>query len=231
MRTLAVLALAAGIGLGCRSAPNRAQPQVVTVSPADLGRLSPEQMGPIQSARADLDASRDAVARARLRLQDARHEDWYARADRSQADADRQRSEAELRMAEEAGDARLATRARERVEAAALRAQASDARTEYARRLLEARDAEVKAAEAQVSRAAWAVERAKLAALREAQLPAATKYDPAPLDRRLLDAARAEQSSRGRSQELGRRAAIAFDRWRSLVDRYEAKARAGGRTG
>lgn len=121
--------------------------------------------------------------------------------------------------------------ARELGEAAALRSQASDARLEYARRLVEARDSDVKAAEAQVSRAEWTVERSKLAALREAQIPAATKYEPGPLDRRVSDAARAEQASRARSQELGRRAAITFDRWRALVDRYEAKARAGGRTG
>ena len=233
MRTLAVLALAALAAAGCRSTPKRtARAEAVpTVSPADVGRLSPEQMGPIQTARGDLDAARDAVARARLRHQDARHEEGYARADRTQADADRQRAEAELRAAREAGDARLAARANERTEAATLRTQAADARLDYARRLVAARDAEAKAAEANVVRMEWEVERAKLAALREAQVPAATKYDPGPLDRRTGEAARAADAARGRARDLDHQAAIARDRWRSLVDRYEARARGLGATG
>lgn len=233
MRPLAVLALAATLASGCRSAQERtSQAEVVPlVSPADVGRLAPEQMGPIQTARGDLDAARDAVARARLRLQDARHEESYARADRTQADADRQRAEAQLKTAQEAGDARLAARATELVEAAALRAQGADARIDYARRLVAARDAEVRAAEAHVVRAEWEIERAKLAALREAQLPAATKYDPAPLDRRVGEAARAEDGARARARDMAHQAAVAFDRWRSLVDRYEARARGLGGTG
>jgi colicin import membrane protein len=230
MRPLAVLALCAAAALGC-SSPQRAKPQPTTVSAADVGRLSPEQMGAVQSARSDVDAARDALDRARLRLQDARHEEWYARADRTQADADRQRGEAQLRAAQEAGDGRAAGRAQELVAAAALRAQAADARLEYARRLIAARQSGVDAYQARVARAEWDVERAKLAALREAQIPAASKYDAASLDRRGADLARAEDASVARSRELDRQATTAFDRWRSLVDRYEARLRASGQTG
>ena len=232
MRPLAVLALGASLAAGCRSAPKRVlAPPVPTVSPADLGRLAPEQMGPLQEARGDLDAARDAVARARLRLQDARHEESYARADRTQADADRQRAEAELRGAREAGDALQGARATELVEAAALRAQAADARLDYARRLVAAREADARAAEAGVRRGEWEVERAKLTALREAGIPAASKYDPAPLERRVSDAARAEDAARARARDLEHQAAAAHARWRGLVDRYEARARGIGATG
>ncbi|HEY6100120.1 MAG TPA: hypothetical protein VIW03_11855 [Anaeromyxobacter sp.] len=231
MRPLSVLAAGAVLALGCFSTSKRQAQPVATVSPADLGRLSPQQMGPMQTARGDLDAAKDAVPRARLRLQDARHEEGYARADRTQAEADRQRAEAQLRTAQEAGDARLAARATELLDAAGLRAQAADARLDYARKLVAARDAEVQAAEAHVGRAEWGVERAKLTALREAQIPAATKYDPAPLDQRVAEAARAEESARARASELDRQAAIAFARWRGLVDRYEARARGLGLTG
>jgi hypothetical protein len=231
MRPLAVLALCTAAALGCSSAPTRDQKLPATVSQADVGRLSPEQMGPVQSARSDLDAARDAVSRARLRLQDARHEEWYARADRAQAEADRQRGEVLQRTAQEEGDGRQAARARELVDAATLHAQAADARLEYARRLVAAREAGIQVYEARAAQAEWEVERAKLAALREAQIPAATKYDPAPLDRRASDLARAEGASVARSRELDRQATSAFDRWRSLVDRYEAKLRASGQTG
>ncbi len=171
------------------------------------------------------------MARGRLRLQDSRHEEGFAQADRTQADADRQRAEAEARGAREAGDARLVARAQELGGAAALRAQAADARLDYARKLAAAREAEIAAAEARVRRAEWDVERAKLSALRAAEIPAATKYDPAPLERRVAEAARAEDAARARASELGRAATVAQGRWRSLVDRYEARARGAGSTG
>jgi colicin import membrane protein len=232
VNVLAVLALGAGIAPACRSsAPRPAAKPVVTVSPADLGRLAPEQMGPVRTARGEVDAAQDAVARARLRLQDARQEEAYARADGAQAEADHQRGAAQLRTAREAGDGRLAARATDLVDAAALRGQAAGARLEYARRLVAAREAGVRAAEAHVSRAQWELERAKLAALRQAGIPAASKYDPAPLDRRAFDAARADEGAQARARALDRDATLAFDRWRQLVDRYEARARGAGSTG
>jgi hypothetical protein len=114
---------------------------------------------------------------------------------------------------------------------AALRTQAADARLDYARRLVAAREADVAAAEARVRRLEWEAERAKLTALREAQIPAATKYDPAPIDGRVAEAARAESAARARAGELDRAAAVAHGRWRGLVDRYEARARGIGTTG
>jgi hypothetical protein len=231
MRHSLAAAAAVAAVLACRSSPERKPAQVATVSAADLGRLSPEQMGPLTAARADHDAARDAVARAQLRLQEARHEEGFAHADRTQAEADGQRAEAEARGARESGDARLVARADERKAAAALRAQAADARLEFARRLIAAREAEVAAAEASVRRAEWDVERAKLAALREARIPAATKYDPAPIERRLAEASRAESQARTRAAEAGRAAEVAHGRWRGLVDRYEARTRGVGGTG
>lgn len=227
MRSLAVAAVAASfLVIACRSAPKRAGSEAVaTVTPADLGRLAPEQMTPVQTARSNLAATNDAVARARLRLQDSRHEEGYARADRTQADADAQRAQAELRGAQEAGDARLVARANDLLAAAALRAQAADARLDYARRLMAAREAEVQALEAGTRRAEWEVERSKLAALREAGIPAATKYDPGPIERRVAEAASAEAGTRARALQLEREATAARDRWRGLVDRYEARAR------
>jgi hypothetical protein len=229
MRPLVLAVLAAA--LACRSSSDRRDAPVATVSAADLGRLAPEQMGPVQAARADLDAARDAVARGRLRLQQSRHEEGFARADRTAADSDRQRAEAELRAARETGDPRLMGRATELREAAALRTQASDARLDYARRLAAAHEAEIAHLEARARRAEWEVERAKLTALREVGNPAATKYDPGPIERRVAEAARAEQAARARASELERAAAVAQGRWRSLVDRYEARARGAGSTG
>lgn len=224
MRPLVLSALAASL-LACGSTQKRGEDTVATVSPADLGRLAPEQMGPVQTARADHDAARDAVARARLRLQDSRHEESFAHADRTDAEADRQRAEAELKAAQQSGDPSLLARANELAEAAALRQQAADARLDFARRLVAAREAEIAALDARVRRGEWAVERAKLTALEEAGIPAASKYDAAALERQVGEAARAEEGARVRALELERAAVAARDRWRGLVERYEARAR------
>ncbi len=227
MRTAVLTAVLAAATAACRTAPRApaAPPPVQTVSDADLGRLAPEQMGPLQQARATLDEARDAVARARLRLQDSRHEEGWANAERAQAEGDRLRAAAELSSAREAGDARQGALAGDRAEAATLRAQAADARLEYGRRLVAARDAEVRSAEARVRRVEWEVERSKLLALRKAGLPAASKYDPAPIEGRIAEAAKAEEAARVHSRDLGGTARASHDRWRALEDRYEARAR------
>jgi hypothetical protein len=226
MRALPLAAALAALAIGCRSTPKKpAEPPIRTVADADLGRLGPDEMGPVQTARASLDEARDAVARAQLRLQDSRHEEDWANAEKAAAEGDRLRAAAELATAREAGDQRRAGIASDRAEAAALRGQAAAARLDYARKLVAARDAEVKTAEARARRAEWEIERAKLAALREAGVPAATKYDAVPLDRRVAESLKAEEGARARARDLGASARAAYDQWRSLSDRYEARAR------
>lgn len=225
--SLAAALVASSMAFGCRSTPKKAAAEqpVQTVADADLGRLGPDQMGPIQTARSTLFEVRDALARAQLRLQDSRHEENWANAEKAAAEGDRLRAAAELTTAQEAGDQRRAGIASERAEAAALRGQAAAARLDYARKLVAARDSEVKTAEARVRRTEWEVERAKLTALREAGVPAATKYDPGPIDGRVAEALRAEEGARAKARELGASARAAYDQWRSLSDRYEARAR------
>jgi hypothetical protein len=228
MRTLALAAaaIAAASLAACRSTPKKTEQPIRTVADADLGRLGPDEMGAVQTARGALNEARDSVARARLRLQESKHEDNWATAEKASAEGDRLRAAAELAAAKEAGDQRRAGIAAERAEAAAFRGQAAEARQEYARRLVAARDAEVKAAEARARRTEWEVERSKLSALREAGNPAATKYDPAPIDARVAEALRAEEAAQAQARELGTSARAAHDKWRTLADRYEARARA-----
>ena len=226
MRFVAIAAALAATTLACRTAPkNRAAREIQTVADADLGRLAPEQMGPIQASRAALDEARDAVARAQHRLRDSRHEEEWANADKAAAEGDRLHAAAELSSAKDAGDQRMMGLASEHAATAALRAQAADARIEYARKLFQARDAELKTAEARVRRAEWEIERAKLMALREAKVPAASKYDAAPIERRVAEAVKAEDGARARAKDLATTSRTAYDQWRSLTDRYEARAR------
>jgi hypothetical protein len=229
MRASVICAIALAVA-ACGTSKKK-EPAFTPVSEADFGRLSAEQVGPVQTARADTDASRDAAARARHRLAEARHEEGFARADRAQADADAARAAAEMRAAKEAGDGRLVARAEELRAAAALRQQAADARLDYARRLVAAREADIAAADARTRLSEAQLERAKLDALAQAGIPAATKYDPGPFERRVAEAKRAADGAAGQARLRDREAIAARDRWQGLVQRYEARVQGAGGTG
>jgi hypothetical protein len=226
LASVAAVALAT-FTLACRSTPEKkkAAEPVRTVADADLGRLAPNQMGPVQASRSQLDEARDAIARAQLRLQQSRHEESWSNADKAAAESDRLRAAAELATAKDAGDQRAMSISNERAAAAGLRAQSAQARLDYARKLVQARDAEEKVAVARARRLEWEVERSKLTALHDAGLPAASKYDPAPIDRMIAEAAKVEDAGRARARELGASARAAYDAWRSVHDQYEARAR------
>jgi hypothetical protein len=182
-------------------------------------------MALVTAARSRDDEARDAVARATLRLQDSRHEESWANADKAAAESDRLRATAELATAKEAGDQRGVAMANDRLAAAGLRAKAAEARLDYAKKLVQAREAELRVAEARARRVEWELERAKLAALHAAEVPAASKYEAAPIDGRIAEAAKAEEAARARANELAGAARAAYDSWRSLNDQYEARSR------
>src|SRR5512140_1091057 len=87
---LAVLVLS-----GCALFQRSRGPRYEPVSDADYGRLAPSQMGPIDAARGQLFAARDAQARATLRLEEAKHEAELGQAEQTAAQADAQRAQAE----------------------------------------------------------------------------------------------------------------------------------------
>jgi hypothetical protein len=221
-------ALALAVLLACRSGGSRG-PQFQPVADADFGRLSPEQIAPVTTARADAAAARDAVSRAQLRLQDARHEADFARADQTAARADLERAAAQGRASRESGDPNELARATELGAAAQLRQQSADAHAEYASRIVEARNADLVAAQAEQSRAEAALERAKLAALEQARIPAAQKYDPAKFDAHVARATRDAEAARTRASQSERAAQQALANWRTLQQRWQARAGGNGR--
>jgi colicin import membrane protein len=226
-RRAAVLAAAI---IACGHAQKKG-PTFTPVADADMGRLGPDQMAVVDAARSDLAASRDAVARARLRFQDAHHEEGYARADQTAAQADAQRAQAEMKAAQDAGDQGWIGRAQDMADAARLRQSAGDAHLAYAQKQVQAREAEVQAAEAAVNVSNAELERAKLTALQDAQIPAASKYDFAPFDRRVSDSRRAEEAARARAGQANQAAIAARDQWRALTQRWQARVQGSGGRG
>jgi len=222
--TMLALILAAAGAAGCAMSRSRGP----EISQADFGRLSPGQMAPVDAARGNLFAARDAVSRAKLKLQEAQHEIELSRADRTAARAQEQRDVAMAEAAKESGDAAAQARGQGLADAARLRIEAARAHEDYARGLVKAREAAVALAEAHVGSSEARLERAKLTALSKARIPAATKYDPAPLDAAVSRARAREDDRRADANETKRSADEARSAWRALSRRYQARVEGVG---
>jgi colicin import membrane protein len=229
MHSRLAVALAAALVAACATGSKKQE--ATKVSDTDLGRLTPQAMAPVEAARREASEAHDAAARAELRLQEARHEQEFAAADATAAKADVQRAAAEQRSARETGDAAYAARAQAMTEAAKLRTQAADAHQAYARATVEARQADVAAAGAQERAVQAQLERAKLTALQQGQIPAAAKYDGAKLDAQTAQARRAADDARVQASKKEQTAENAQRTWRSLHEQWQVRVHGTGGTG
>jgi len=193
------------------------------VADADVGRLAPEQMQPVDDARRWLASARDELARAKLRTEDTAHEGELAKADRQAADAEHQRAEAQARIAETSRDPAQTERARRLQEQARLAKAAADTRADWAAKTSVARQADVHAAEQQVRLGDARVEESKLRALQAAGIPAAGKYDAAKFQEQIQGAQRAFEDALRKARDLQGQATASQQRWQDLQRQMQAR--------
>jgi hypothetical protein len=154
----------------------------------------------------------DEVGRARFRSLEAQRELQSALAEQSAADAERARGESDLESAKRSTDSVAEARATEVARAAESRRRVADAHVDYARKLVAAREAEVRAASAHV-------------AVLEVGRTATPPTPSAPIDPRLAAAQDAEHAARTDASRLGEEALAAQRHWQAL--NRESQARAG----
>jgi hypothetical protein len=198
-------------------------PRFKPVSDVDFGRLTPGQMGPVDAARGQAFAARDAQARATLRLEEAKHEAEFAQAEGTAGQADTQRAQAELDAAASSNAPDVKARAQEAAIEAELHRRAAQAHAAYAQKLMTARQAEMDAAAGMVKVRDAELERAKLTALSQARIPAATKYSPATFDAKVADAQRGYQQARARADDALAQAEQVRGAWVALNDQYQSR--------
>jgi hypothetical protein len=218
MRNIAVVLVLAAIS-GCASSRGVSG----QVSEADMGRLKPDEMAMVDQARQFRASAVDEQARATLRLQDAKHELALAEADRKDADAEAQRAEARTKIASDSREPALLEQARELTEQARLHEGSAAARLDYAQKLIDARKAGLKAAEKQVALGDARVERSKLQAMQQANVPASSKYDAARLEGRVNDSQKSFEEALQKARDLDGQATAAQRSWRDLQRRFQAK--------
>ena len=201
------------------------------VSAADLGRLSPEQMGPVDEARQARATAVDEEARARLRQQEAQHERDLAQADVTAADASAQQAEAQSKIANETRRPDQLERASRLQERARAQKEVATAHLEYANRLFDARQAEAETAAKQIEFRDARLEKAKLDAMRQAKVPASSAYDTGRFQSRVHDSQQSYEEARKQSRELDGQATSSQRRWKDLQRQFQAKGRGAAPTG
>jgi hypothetical protein len=220
-RTLVALLVLAAACAGARGA--RETTASTRVPDEDVGRLDPSQTQPVERARQFRGSARDEQARASLRLQQAQHETDAAKADQEAAKADEQRAENQQKVANESRDPAELERARQTKEQAQLHKSMADAHADYAKRLVEARKASLDAAEKQVVLGDARLESAKLQALQQARVPAASKYDATKFDSQTNDAQKKFDESMQKARDLDAQAAASQRRWEELQRQLQAR--------
>lgn len=223
-----IIPLVLAVVLGCMHGQGE---RVATVSEADAGRLGPEQVGPVNQARQELDVATDALARTRLRLQQAQREADVAKADLQAAEADQHVADAQQKLANDSRAPDALENARVLQERATAHRNAADLHVAYAGKLIEERQAEVQVAERQVKVAQARVEWSKLQALEQVGNPAATKYDAGRFQTAVNDAQAELDQAETNARALEPQATEARQRWEDSERRVQAPQEGGTPTG
>jgi CRISPR/Cas system CSM-associated protein Csm2 small subunit len=194
------------------------------VSDEDLGRLGSDQLGPVNQARTKVAQAQDNVARSKLAEQDADHQKELAKADGAAAKADAQNAEAQQKIANDTRSPQQEQRAQTLTQNAQLRKQVSDAHEEFAKKLGDARSAEVEVANEQLDLANAQLEQARLQALQEAKVPAATKYNQGEILDRVSKAQQDVQQAQEKATQASTQAQASQTTWNQLRQQYQAQA-------
>ncbi|HEX7487549.1 MAG TPA: hypothetical protein VF341_01485 [Anaeromyxobacteraceae bacterium] len=214
---LAALAACAGMGRG-------KQASEATVPDADLGRLAQGQMGPVDEARQFLGSARNEQARAKLHLQEVQHESELATADAQSAKADADRAAVQAKVANDSRDPGQLEQARVMRLHAEANKRAAEARADYAKKMSAARQASLGAADQQVALGEARLERGKLLALQQANVPAAGKYDMAKFDARVADAQKNFDQALQKARDQESQAMAAQQTWDDAQRQAESQA-------
>jgi hypothetical protein len=193
-----------------------------TVSDADMGRLEPGQMGPIDNARQFAMSAKDELARAQLRQQQSQHESDLAKADQQAAEAAQKRADTQNKVANDSREPAQLEAARKLTEQAKLHKQAADAHMDYAKKIADARKTAVEAAQKQVELGNARLEYAKLQSLQAASVPAASKYDASKFQGQVNNAQKAFDDSLKKAREQESQATAAMQKWQDVQRQMQA---------
>ncbi len=220
------LALVAGMAGCAGTTGSRESAADMQVSDADMGRLAPGQMGPVDQARQFQASARDEQARAKLRLDQAERLVAVAQADQQAVKADEDRAEAQSKIANANREPAQLEKARQMKEAATLHRSTAEAHIDYVNKLVEARKGSMEAADKQVALGDARLEWSKVQALRDANVPAYTKYDQAKFQNQVTSTQKSFDEALQKARTLDAQAASSQRRYEDLDRQMQARGTA-----
>src|SRR3954468_7126401 len=202
------------------------QQPAVKVDDSGLARLNEDQMQPVDDARVEEGRARDALARAKANEADARARLDVAVTERSVADAQLKRSQAErdLLKKEYANRDQMA-KVEEDIRASQQRIQAADLKRQYLERMLQVAQAETRLGQSHLKTAEAMVEQAKLRAMRGANVPQAESANAGEVDSRVAQLQSNEAQERKRAADLRASAVDLYNKWQETDSRVRLLAR------
>ena len=190
------------------------------VSAADVGRLSQDDLGPINAAQRQLQAAEQARNHAVLQEDDAKGQLAMAKPAIDAADADISGAQVGLENAQKTGDQSKIQEAARQVDLATTFRKERQARVDYLNHEVDLRASEVTAADRQIALARAQVERSKLVALEQAHNPAATKYDTGLFESAVDNARRAVDSAEQQVATARQSSSASFEGWQAVRRDY-----------
>jgi hypothetical protein len=212
--------------LGALACSHAAEKPTPKVDDSGLSRLNEDQMQPVDDARVEEGRARDALARARANEADAKARLDVAGTERSVADAQLKRSQAErdLLKKEYANRDQMA-KVEEDIRASQQRIQAADLKRQYLDRMLQVAQAENRLAQAHLKTAESMTEQAKLRAMRTANVPQAESANVGEVDSRVAQLQSSEAQERKRAADLRASAVDLYNKWQETDSRVRLLAR------
>jgi hypothetical protein len=192
----------------------------LTVSEADIGRLEPGQMGPVNQARQEWANSRDNYSRSHWRLKEAQTESRVAKDEQQQAALHVQAAGTEQKAALDSSPS-AQEKAGQLQEQASAKKQVADARLDYTNKLVSQRNAEMQAAYQRLAVADKRLNWSKLQALEQAQNPAAMKYDSGRFQTAVNDSQREFDKAKQQAHDLEIVATAARQHWEDAQRRLQ----------
>jgi len=212
--------------LAAAACSHGSQKPAAKVDDSGLSRLNEDQMQPVDDARVEEGRARDAVARAHANEADAKARLDVAATERSVADAQLKRSQAErdLLKKEYASRDQMA-KVEEDIRASQQRIQAADLKRQYLERMLQVSQAESKLAQSHLKTAEAMTEQAKLRAMRGANVPQAESANVGEIDSRVAQLQAGEAQDRKRAADLRASAVDLYNKWQETDSRVRLLAR------
>lgn len=210
-----VSVLAAGLWLGGCAGSRESM-----VGDSDVGRLSSNQLGPIDRAQRELDRAKQGEAKASLALDAAKSQVAMATPGLKVADADIESAKAALATAQDSGDPNRIQSAQHQLRLGETFKKSQRAKIDYLAREQTLREDQVAAAKERIDLATARLEQSKFFALQQAGNPAAHKYKAGifetAVNYRTEDVATAD----GKVTKDRQATRSAFDAWQAVRHNY-----------